>query len=183
MLIRRKSPEQWLPIAGYEGIYEVSNRGSIRSHRFWRGRGEESRGRPHKLGLSTGEYGHMFARLFSDGTTRTLSVGRLMLLAFKGPDPDPAKKWACHWDGNPANNVIDNLYWGTNSDNQMDRVRHGTSNRGSRNGHAKLKEEDARDIKSRIKAGERNRDISLDYPHVDPSVISGIRIGRLWAHL
>ncbi len=183
IVLRRKVQERWKAVDGYDGAYYVSDKGSVVSYRFWRQSGAESRGMPRRLTLLVGARGHRFARLFRDGKTTTVSMGKLMLLTFVGADPDSSKKWACHKDGNPAHNWLSNLYWGTNSQNQMDRVAHGTSNRGSRNGRSKITEEAAAGIKERIKAGERNCDIARDFPGLDPSAISAIRIGRIWSHL
>ncbi|KKN26578.1 hypothetical protein LCGC14_0873460 [marine sediment metagenome] len=51
-----------------------------------------------------------------------------------------------HLDGNPANNHSDNLRWNTHMVNIRDRNLHGTTNEGSRNGHAKLTEQQVRQI-------------------------------------
>lgn len=47
-----------------------------------------------------------------------------MLTAFVGPRPDGMV--TCHNDGNPANNNLSNLRWDTQSNNQLDAVKHGT---------------------------------------------------------
>lgn len=54
---------------------------------------------------------------------RPRTAHTLVLTAFVGPRP--ATLEGCHRDGNRANNTLVNLYWGTRSDNQRDRVRHG----------------------------------------------------------
>lgn len=61
-----------------------------------------------------------------EGVTNRMQLGRAVLLVFKGPPPSGTE--CCHWDGNPANNHPDNLYWGTKSDNALDMTRHGTHN-------------------------------------------------------
>lgn len=56
---------------------------------------------------------------------RTSFVHRIVLEAFRGPCPDG---WECrHLDGNPRNNRLGNLAWGTSSENKHDAIRHGTS--------------------------------------------------------
>lgn len=71
---------------------------------------------------------------------------RVMLRAFVGEPPTP-KHCACHCDGNKDNNAIDNLRWDTRSGNEADKLLHGTSNRGARNGMAKLTESQVREIR------------------------------------
>lgn len=63
-------------------------------------------------------------------------IHRLILEAFVGKCP--AGLQCRHLDGNPVNNNLENLKWGTRSENQMDRVRHGRHNRGKRHGMSKL---------------------------------------------
>lgn len=83
---------------------------------------------------------------------RNRQVHRLVLFAFRG---DAESNNVCrHLDGNPFNNCIENLAWGTYSENQMDRVRHGTSNRGSRQGQSKLTEAQVVEIRRLAAMGE-----------------------------
>lgn len=173
MLVRR---EKWKEIEGYDGLYLVSDMGRFKSLKKWRGKIVGIR-EPY-----TSPQGYPLHALYKDGVTFSATLSRLVLEAFVGPAPVD-KPYACHEDGNPMNCVLSNLRWDSNSGNQMDRVKHGTSNRGSRNGRSKLSEDDVRAIKVRIAAGESNVNIHRDYPHLDGSAISAIRIGRNWSHL
>lgn len=68
--------------------------------------------------------GYQQVSLFRDGSRRSFTVHHLVLTAFIGDRPDGM---LCrHIDGNPANNVLDNLRWGTPSENMRDKRRHGT---------------------------------------------------------
>lgn len=114
--------EEWRQLPGYEGAYEVSSLGRVRSLARIDSRGRRIRARilsqwPHQTG-------HMYTKLSRNGDSRHGKVHRLVLLAFVGPPPVGCE--ALHGDGNPANNRIDNLSWGTRSENLYDRVRHGT---------------------------------------------------------
>jgi len=72
-------------------------------------------------------------------------ISRIVLETFVGRCP---KGWQCrHLDGNPLNNNLNNLKWGTRSENQMDRLRHGTDHRGEKHGMSKLKKEDVFEIR------------------------------------
>jgi hypothetical protein len=100
----------WKPVLGFEGFYEVSNQGQVRNART---------GRVLRPGPSN--FGHLSVVL---GRGNTRMVHALVLEAFVGPRPKG--KESCHFDGNPANNRLENLRWGTRSENNLDAVRHGT---------------------------------------------------------
>jgi hypothetical protein len=104
--------ERWKPVVGFEQWYEVSDMGRVRSSR----RGGLRILRP---GLSTG--GHLSVAL---GRGNTRMVHALVLAAFVGPRPPGAD--SRHLDGNYINNRLDNLSWGTRSENIRDAIRHGT---------------------------------------------------------
>lgn len=78
-------------------------------------------------------------------------VHRLVLMAFVGPCPEGME--GCHADGNRANNSLVNLRWDTREANEKDKVQHGTSNRGERNGNAKLTYEKANAIRTEYELG------------------------------
>jgi hypothetical protein len=70
---------------------------------------------------SQGRY--LVVTLYRDGRPKSVSVHRLVLLAFVGPCPDGLE--GLHWDDDPANNRLSNLRWGTPGDNQRDCIRNG----------------------------------------------------------
>lgn len=114
--------EVWKPVAGYEGAYEVSSSGRVRSLPRLDRRGRRIQGRilaAHPL-----PKGHLRVKLSRDGDYEQGSVHRMVLTAFSGPPPDGHE--SLHGDGDPTNNNIENLRWGTRSENNLDRVRHGT---------------------------------------------------------
>lgn len=86
------------------------------------------------------------------------SVHVLVLLAFVGPCPEGME--CRHLDGNPANNRLDNLCWGTGSENWNDKRRHGTLNilRGEDCPYSKLTEDTVREIRKRYKRYSRGKD-------------------------
>lgn len=116
------SAEKWIPIAGYEGSYEVSNTGVVRSIARL-----DAIGRPKaekNLRPDPRPSGHLRVTLCQNSKTRRFWVHRLVLEAFVGPRPEGME--ACHNDGDPMNNNVLNLRWDTKSANAQDRVRHGT---------------------------------------------------------
>ena len=76
---------------------------------------------------------------------KDMRAHRLVLLAFVGECPDGM---VCrHLDGNPSNNALSNLRWGTQKENSLDKERHGRGNKGEKHGNALLSEEQVREIK------------------------------------
>lgn len=114
--------ERWLPLSGYEGIYDVSDLGRIRSLDRVTHRGRKWKGRT--LSAASMPAGYQKVSLWRAGKQGSALVHRLVLLTFSGPCPDGME--GLHKDGNPANNALSNLAWGTHSENQMDQVLHGT---------------------------------------------------------
>lgn len=113
--------ETWGSVPGHEGHYEVSDLGRVRSLAQTTSDGRRLKpkvlkGRPQKSG-------HLSVQLVSCGIARNALVHRLVLLAFIGPPPTGMH--ALHRDGDPANNRLSNLRWGTPSENSLDAVRHG----------------------------------------------------------
>lgn len=123
--------EEWRAVVGFEGKYEVSNLGRVRSvDRVRSYRKRDARGiisRIHRgkmLSPATTASGHQFVVL-GRGCGRL--VHRLVLEAFVGAAPDGTE--CCHNDGEPANNRVNNLRWDTRSANIMDDYEHGVRKR------------------------------------------------------
>jgi len=116
---------KWLPVIGYEGFYEVSDQGGVRSiDRIIQdslGRQRQLFGKILAVTISSKGYGQV--NLSKEGRIEVLRVHRLVALAFFGYPPLGAE--VCHNDGNFLDNSAGNLRWGTHSDNMVDIVRHG----------------------------------------------------------
>lgn len=106
--------EQWKPIAGWSGRYEVSEAGRVRN--------VES---GHVLAYSTTKTdGRRYVFLYDSPKRRRVQVSRLVLEAFVGPCPPGME--GCHNNGDKLNNHVSNLRWDTRSSNSLDAVKHGT---------------------------------------------------------
>lgn len=119
--------ERWLPIPGYEGHYEVSDHGRVRSlDRVTPGKDGANRPfRGRLLKPRPQRFGHLKVVLYSGkGQKRQRYVHQLVLEAFVGKRPDGAI--TCHNNGDPSDNRVENLRWGTHSENTTDRISHGT---------------------------------------------------------
>ena len=103
--------EEWRDIKGYEGIYQVSNLGRVKSLKGWNGKKYISREKILKV--SKQEISKTYCRykvdLIKDGERKNLKVHRLVAEAFI-PNPNNYKE-VNHKDSNPLNNCVCNLEW------------------------------------------------------------------------
>lgn len=129
---------------------------------------------------ATKYFGRLGVVLCRDNRKFSRHVHTLVLTAFVGPRP--AGMQCRHLDGNPANNHVNNLKWGTPRENQHDRIAHGTSTRGELNGRAKLKAGDVLEIRRRAANSERHMDIAKDFG-VSLSAIERIKSRTSWKHI
>ena len=106
--------EIWKDIKGYEGLYQVSNLGNVRSMDRITRDGRKIKGKnikPHTNGNSR----YLRAALCNNGKIKYENIHRLVAKAFI-PNPEN-KPEVNHKDENPSNNLIDNLEWMTSKEN------------------------------------------------------------------
>lgn len=120
--------------------------------------------------------GYLAVNLWRDNRGRTWPVHQIVCIAFHGERPTP-KHDAAHIDGNKANNHWTNLRWATRAENEADKVRHGTSNRGERNGMAKLSDAQAAAIIAESAGGITQQLLAEKYG-VTKGAISNIIRGK-----
>ena len=114
--------EVWRAIPGYEGLYEVSNRGRVRSvDRVAIGRWGHNRRQAHILKQTPNGRGYLQVRFSIDGVKSAPLVHRLVASAFI-PNPEGLPQ-VNHKDGVKGNNSVDNLEWCTASENALHRGR------------------------------------------------------------
>lgn len=117
--------EIWKDVEGYEGLYQVSNLGNVKSLSF--GARNIRKSNVHKLlKLSPTNCGYYKVQLYKNGKSKMLYVHRLVATAFI-PNPDK-KPQINHIDGNKANNASYNLEWATSSENMRHAINHGLRN-------------------------------------------------------
>lgn len=134
--------ENWLPIPGYED-YEVSDQGRVRSlERSVRSRWGTPKALKARVLKQPSQGRYFVVTLYRDRKPKCCLVHRLVLLAFRGPCPDGHE--GLHFDDDPTNNRLDNLRWGTRSENAKDCLRNGNHWRGNAthcpNGHERTTE-------------------------------------------
>ncbi len=118
--------EIFKPIVGYEGYYEISNKGNVKSLDRLNNRGFKSKGKILKLSFSNHQ-GYVRIDLVKNRKRMQYSVHRLVAKAFiSNPLNLPEVN---HLDLNKRNNSVENLEWS----NRLDNVRHGIINGKPRN--------------------------------------------------
>lgn len=128
--------ETWKDVKDYEGLYQISNKGRVKSLR-WAG------GKVLKFGNSG--FGYFFVNLSKNNKCRNFFVHTLVARAFI-PNPEN-KPEVNHIDGNKKNNCVENLEWVTESENHLHAYKTGLRKRSN----SKLSDEDVRFIREHYK--------------------------------
>lgn len=164
--------EEWRTIPDFSPCYQVSNLGRVRrvAGVIFRSNGRPQSFRERVLRASPDEWGYPMVRV--DGRTRKVHV--LVAAAFLGPRPF-AGAVVRHLDGNPSNNNVENLAYGTPSENVLD----GYDYRGYLKRNQKLTERAAAEIKFRLEQGERGRSLAREYG-VSEQTICDIKNRRIY---
>lgn len=134
------APEEWRAVVGYEGWYEVSDRGRVRRIKA----GPRTYpGRLLKPQRGGSKPGYWLVQLRRDGRAKTRAVHLLMADAFMPPKPSPLHE-INHRDLDSWNNLLTNLEWMLHGDNVRHAVQGGAvgDRRGSKNSNARLTEAD-----------------------------------------
>jgi hypothetical protein len=182
--------EHWKMIPGFEKCYKVSDKGRVKSlprkvQRIRKGQRQLITVQEKFLKGAPLRTGHLMVRLYK-GRSKFIdkSIHRLVLETFIGPCPEGME--CRHLDGNPTNNNLSNLCWGTKQENADDKIKHGVSNRGSNSPRSKLTEIDIPKIRKMLKElngqwGALSK-IGRQY-NVDAATIRDIRDGITWQHV
>lgn len=175
------------PIDGHPK-YRVGDDGTVWS---WRKKRKEWK----LLRPGTTRTGYKHVGLRTDGRRHRGYVHRIILQTFVGPCPDGME--CRHLDGDKSNNRLENLAWGTKSENVRDAIRHGTwkrptgsdggrgkpgANRGSKHGNAKLTERDVREMRRLRAEGVKVSEIAVRF-NLHVVYASKILNGRSWCWL
>ena len=162
--------EVWLPVVGYEGLYEVSDYGRIRS--FLRPK------HPDRMIKPTRDGRYLVVNLTAEGGRQaTRRVHRIVADAFLGPQPDGLE--TLHGPGGSLDNRLANLSYGTTAQNSRDRERDGSLHHGSGSPLAKLTEGIVADCRGRYAAGASRKELAAEYG-VTPQTIGHLVRGSTW---
>ena len=144
--------------------YEVSDNGRVRNIET----GHEIRPMPHHSG-------HLY---WFPARRQRMYIHRAVLEAFVGLSP--AGMECRHLDGNPANNELGNLAWGTVKENAEDKRLHERMPVGERSGTAKLTEPQVREIRGR--RNEPSRALGREYGVSHTAILRAAK-GITWGYL
>jgi hypothetical protein len=173
--------EIWKDIPGYEGQYQVSNQGRVRSLDRYIEVSDPKR-KPFKKYVSGQllrpgkvKSGHLTVVLGRnlEGKPTSTPVHQLVLKTFMG-DPKEDEE-VRHLNGIPTDNRLENLQYGTRRENILDVFKIGKAWR-------KLTSNDVHDIRQRLAKGEKGRHIAKEYGLYE-TTISVIKTGRLYSWL
>jgi len=171
--------EEWRDVKGYEGFYQVSSEGRVRSIVRMLPSAIEAGIRKQKqiLKFGSNKHGRLQVVLCREGSTKRAQVHTLVLEAFVGPKPEGME--CLHDDNDYTNNRPGNLKWGTHLENMRDKQRHGTQTRGMSHPKAKLTDDQIR----AIRADKRPcREVGKEYGVSGVNVVL-IRNRKLWKHV
>lgn len=196
-------PEIWKDVEGYEGYYQVSNYGRIRSTERKINYVSESRNgnkfesfftKPETItkGTDNGK-GYMFVSLTKNGERKNFYVHRLVAKAFV--DNPQQKPQINHKNCDKSDNKALNLEWVTLKENMQHASENGLlrcseyqkeqtskSNRGSGHGNSKLTEPDIIKIRDMRKDGLTYKEIAQRF-NVNRATIGYIIRGKTWSHV
>lgn len=179
--------EQWKTIAGYEGYYEVSSMGRVKSVRRHIDNGKGGKGSVNSIQerilkqTLTGKGKYPYVGLHKDGHRKNVTVHSLVFKAFV---PNPANLPEInHRDGNKLNNLDTNLEPSTRAHNVHHAISTGLLNiKGERNHFAKLTEFDVRRARRLFADGICQKTIA-EVVKTTPANIHCIVRRKSWEHL
>jgi hypothetical protein len=116
--------EEWRSVPGFEGSYEVSDLGRVRSLPRLDTRGRKWKGKILSTNAAN-SLGHHSVMLYRGSKWTKYWLHRLVLAVFVGPADQGAH--GCHKNGDVCDNRLDNLLWGTAKENAQHKYEHGTN--------------------------------------------------------
>lgn len=170
------SDVEWMDIPSAPG-YAASSNGDIR-----RNVGEHSKKFGKVLTARVNNAGYLYVNLGIGGVVKSRYVHHLVAEAFHGPRPEDFI--VGHGDDNKLNNRKDNLSYITPRENNLRAVQAGLlrPRRGESHAFAKLTEDDVRQIRARVAAGESQNALAREFK-VARSAIYQVISGRSWRHV
>jgi len=182
--------EIWQDIKGYEGYYQISNKGRLKVlGAYIKNLGNFANGYLKKVNIkeiAVDRNGYCITKLCRDGKCRPRKIHRLVAQAFL-PNPKNLPQ-VNHIDGNKENNSVENLEWISARDNIIHAWETGLKNndhlKGSNSPHAKLTEEQVIEIRrlydNKIR---RYSELLKDYPMCSADMLKNIIKRRTWKHI
>ncbi len=158
------SDEKWLPVVGYEGLYEVSDQGQVRN----------VSGHVKSLNINP-ENGYVYVTLCRSGRKKTCTVHGIVARAFLPPQAGEV----CHDNGDRRDNRATNLRIDSRSGNHLDKWKHGTMPHGVGHVNHVLNPEQVLEIRASVGS---LCSVARAYS-INPSTVRDIRQRRTWRWL
>jgi hypothetical protein len=173
--------EIWKDVKGYEGLYQVSDLGKIRSlDRLKKGKNNSLSKIKGKLLKPRIDKGYYIISLSKDGKKKTFLLHRIVAINFI--DNPFLKKTVNHINGIKIDNKLENLEWCTYSENNIHAHNIGLKNQvGEKNNASKM----TADIVYKIKFetdGMKYKDIAKIY-NIHESYVGLIKRNERWKHI
>lgn len=176
--------EEWRDIPGWEGLYQASSLGRIRSlDRYHKQKMRDGsiqtvlyRGKIRSPHINKSNGYLMVGISRPGGGRKTAVVHQLVCEAFNGARPNGYD--TAHNDGNKLNNSATNLRWATRTDNSLDKRKHGTHVAGERHGAAKFSNDDIVEMFKMRDGGAQHKVIAAKFgAHVNyiARIMRGVR--------
>lgn len=187
--------EQWKPVVGFEGRYEISDAGAVRSVARRVTRVRYPKGKrvvqvrdvvPAVMKTSLTANGYQRVTLRRKGVNKTMVVHRIVLEAFVGRRG--AGQLCRHLNGCRTDNKLRNLCWGTPEENVADSKRHGTfrCGVGERQGSSRLTAKAVIDIRQEYRRDGHNKSnagiLARKYGVARDTVLKVVS-RKTWAHI
>lgn len=179
--------EEWRDIPGWEGVYQASSLGQIRSldRVLPSGKWGHVRRKGHVMKYKISQKGYRVIGLRLNGKRKWYGVHRLVCMAFHGLPPE-GKPYATHWpDRDPLNCRADNLRWESSQQNTWDMREHGTTMYGEKNHYAKVTLDQVKWIKKNYHRGRPchpgNQEAIARMFDICPAHVQNIANGKAWA--
>lgn len=174
------SKEIWAGVPGYENSYMISTFGRVKSLPKVvvdpNGRVRHYNELIMKQQV-VNKYGHLKVSFRKNNERKEFLVHRLVLMSFDRMPVDNEE--ALHKDGNPKNNFIENLKWGTSKENSQDSLLHGTIARGKDLPQTKLSEDDVIKIRSDRRT---STEIANEF-NISPRHVRAIKSKIYWKYI
>jgi len=163
--------EEWRDIPQFEGHYQVSSDGRVRSIK------------KDYLILKPGRSGrgYLSVNLWKNNVCKKVNVHTLVLTVFVGKRPEGL--WARHLNGNGFDNRLSNLKWDTPKKNQRDKVKHGTLLCGEKHYNVKLSKKDVIKLRKIKSEGKLTYTELGKMFNVDRMTCFDAVTGRTWKHI
>ncbi len=164
--------EIWRDVRGYEGLYQISNQGKLKSS-MWQ-----------ENYVSKGSFnvkGYLRTQLVKNGKKTNYYLHTLVAENFISPRPYNLE--VGHLNGDKGDNRVENLKWVTQKENSRHRIQHGTHNRGEQNYSVKLTEKDVLLIRTLYKQKKFYQWELGEMFGIEQATISSIMLRKTWRHI